>query len=666
MSAQSSFHKNVTLLTHVVPPSKDFQKYFKDGMFNKPNTQGFVHVSHYLLTIYDEERFKRAIEWPIFDKRSEAIYRNNVRDFLTIVINENEDIACPSILTSHLVTASGTKFINFMWKLSQIVLRTYLKRMAGSVLGAPKSGNAEPLTKLFFKNTIAKHEYFIKELDLKLKKSESGAKEFAKDRVKSIEIAQSELFESKKRLQNIVENIDVHVDVRKRIVNTNDKEVIELWKKNIQLGTEYLRMQISQVKIIEDKSTKVNNLVMSLFSDSRKILDGNNLQKLNTSKLMELPLEPEAQVAIHHLYMEDKLVLSNFFILLNSILQYFYASLEKNSLPDLSECKLQIEASTEDLEKICRVIDQVQNRLTQMSNNLRNTAHSNQYMQPPAIFLTQDYENFNSILLKESPKFQFNVGNQNTERHDVQERLKLTPVEMRPRPLFARYKLNRDVESSTTPIRPKMEISRINFTDALLSPSSAKLGAIPKRITSTRRMNQSILETRAPKKYDRLFMSTRPGILANCSMASTSSWKASTFIEGHNSENIYNMSDLRAQLATTSSANVSLDLPTPIKFTPQCTVAPPNTLPIKDIEKPAFNSSEVISELETINEATEINIGTKSLNKSMLDAEKQSSKRLSISDLIERYKKVRDQSICTPNYNFEIGINGNEKLEDNK
>lgn len=129
MSAQSSFHKNVTLLTHVVPPSKDFQKYFKDGMFNKPNTQGFVHVSHYLLTIYDEERFKRAIEWPIFDKRSEAKYRNNVRDFLTIVINENEDIACPPILTSHLVTASGTKFINLMWKLSQIVLRTYLKRM---------------------------------------------------------------------------------------------------------------------------------------------------------------------------------------------------------------------------------------------------------------------------------------------------------------------------------------------------------------------------------------------------------------------------------------------------------------------------------------------------------------------------------------------------------
>lgn len=48
-----------------------------------------------------------------------------------------------------------------------------------------------------------------------------------RDRVESIEIVQSELFEARKRLQNIVENIDVHADVRKRIVNTNDKEVIE-------------------------------------------------------------------------------------------------------------------------------------------------------------------------------------------------------------------------------------------------------------------------------------------------------------------------------------------------------------------------------------------------------------------------------------------------------
>lgn len=97
-------------------------------MFDKPNTAGFLHISYYLLTIYDSERFKKLIEWPVICKKTEAKYRNNVKDYLTIISAENPDIDFPPILTSHLIHAGGTKFTIIMWKLSEVVIRRYLIR----------------------------------------------------------------------------------------------------------------------------------------------------------------------------------------------------------------------------------------------------------------------------------------------------------------------------------------------------------------------------------------------------------------------------------------------------------------------------------------------------------------------------------------------------------
>lgn len=97
-------------------------------MFDKPNTAGFLHISYYLLTVYDSERFKKLIEWPVICKKTEAKYRNNVKDYLTIISAENLDIDFPPILTSHLIHAGGTKFTIIMWKLSEVVIRRYLIR----------------------------------------------------------------------------------------------------------------------------------------------------------------------------------------------------------------------------------------------------------------------------------------------------------------------------------------------------------------------------------------------------------------------------------------------------------------------------------------------------------------------------------------------------------
>lgn len=95
-------------------------------MFDKPNTTGFLHISHYLLSIYDSERFKKLVEWPVICKKTEVKYRIKVKDFLTVISMENPDIGFPNILASHLIHAGGNKFTIIMWKLSEVVVRKYL------------------------------------------------------------------------------------------------------------------------------------------------------------------------------------------------------------------------------------------------------------------------------------------------------------------------------------------------------------------------------------------------------------------------------------------------------------------------------------------------------------------------------------------------------------
>lgn len=100
----------------------------KKGLFDKPNTAGFLHVSHYLSTIYDAKLFEQMVRWPILCKKDEATYRIELRDFLCLLSRDNPDLNFPSILMTHLIQSGGTKFQIIIWKLSQLSLRTYIKR----------------------------------------------------------------------------------------------------------------------------------------------------------------------------------------------------------------------------------------------------------------------------------------------------------------------------------------------------------------------------------------------------------------------------------------------------------------------------------------------------------------------------------------------------------
>ncbi|KMQ84323.1 hypothetical protein RF55_17961 [Lasius niger] len=78
--------------------------------------------------IYDAERFRKLVEWPVLCKKTEAKYRNDVKDYLNVIAVENPDIGFPNIVATYLHHASGTKFMLIMWKLSQLAVKKYLMR----------------------------------------------------------------------------------------------------------------------------------------------------------------------------------------------------------------------------------------------------------------------------------------------------------------------------------------------------------------------------------------------------------------------------------------------------------------------------------------------------------------------------------------------------------
>lgn len=97
-------------------------------MFDKPNTTGFIHTSHYLLSVHNAKRFKKMVTWPILNKMDEKRYRMEIREYFAVLANENPDINFPSVLMSHLLQAGGKKILILMWKISEISLKAYISK----------------------------------------------------------------------------------------------------------------------------------------------------------------------------------------------------------------------------------------------------------------------------------------------------------------------------------------------------------------------------------------------------------------------------------------------------------------------------------------------------------------------------------------------------------
>ncbi|XP_044258148.1 uncharacterized protein LOC123007132 [Tribolium madens] len=120
---------NIKILTHVYPPSKDFNEVFKVDMFKKNNKAAFQQVIYYLFTVLDPELTKEKIKsWPTYDAKGDREFRQEVLSFIDHINEKYESVDIPKLMPSLLVSPGGIKIVKFMLKMSILVTYAHLKR----------------------------------------------------------------------------------------------------------------------------------------------------------------------------------------------------------------------------------------------------------------------------------------------------------------------------------------------------------------------------------------------------------------------------------------------------------------------------------------------------------------------------------------------------------
>ncbi|XP_011704466.1 PREDICTED: uncharacterized protein LOC105459850 isoform X2 [Wasmannia auropunctata] len=265
----SSFYKNVLLLTQVVPPSVEFQRHFKKGMFDKPNTAGFLHVSHYLSVVCDAKLFKRMVKWPILCKTDEATYRVEMKSLLCVLSRDNPDLNFPTILMSHLIQSGGIKFQIIMWKLSQLALRTHVNReLQGELLNAPCTSPVQDLTIAYINSIIAQKCSVIMGTHKKTEKILKAANYFLSSEIERSNACKSEIFDRRENIKKLVLDLPAHPLIQKRLIDVEDSNVTDLWRRSIFKKIQYIYRKNEELNELEESSSRLCKLVLRINSNS--------------------------------------------------------------------------------------------------------------------------------------------------------------------------------------------------------------------------------------------------------------------------------------------------------------------------------------------------------------------------------------------------------------
>lgn len=630
----ASFYRNVVFLNQLVPPDDDFKKTFREGMFDKPNTAGFIYVSHYLLTIHDAERFKKVVEWPVICKKTEAKYRNNVKDYLNIIALENPDLGFPRVVTTYLHHASGTKFMIIMWKLSQLTLRTYIMCDGEyKVVFAPKPGLASNLAKTYLQqskanvtcDTLNRHRNCVQ-----MEKAANFALAEEKEYLAKIK---AELFDRKQSLAKYASAAPVAESIKQCLTNIKDTEIISMWKNSLDKNVQYIRKQNMILNDLEKVFENTSGIISNLLNDSNA-LDSKQLERVNCSLISELPFPPDIQHCLYHLYNDNKLVYYNFIRLLTLILYQIYQCLRKGDLMDLSQCLLQVEASAEDMKSMCDIFK------TFLASMISSTEETQSVSCMKSIErISENVLPFAKSVLMPSPliKINTNFGNQ---RNDTQL-LQFTPGEITHKALFSRYM--RHNQNYTPDFKTNLFVSRINIDHRTMFDSNEKHGL------NTRFMTPKVkqLSRRTTKKYSRLFSTCiKRNIKVNSSMMylpstaeANSTAIANCTIEEMSSSPNLNLNTIAEGFfnRTEESLKVSCSSEqlTPIKQNVAQVVSQQQAR-----DKP---DREIRVNKPELDEFTEIQFVNDENNGTVVKHE-DSSRRRSISDLVERYKKLLEVS----------------------
>ncbi|XP_071629792.1 uncharacterized protein [Temnothorax longispinosus] len=635
MAVSASFHRNVFLLNQLVPPDHDFQKVFREicvlqGMFDKPNTAGFIYVSHYLLTIYDSERFKKLVEWPVICKKTENQYRNNVKDYLNVIALKNPDIGFPRVVTTNLHHASGTKFMSIMWKLSQLALRTYIKRDgAYDVVFTPKPGLASDLVKTYLQqskanvtcDTLSRHRNCVQ--------MEKAANFTLAEEREHLAKIKEELFNKKQSVAKHVSAAPVVESIKQYLTNVEATEILSMWKNSLGENIQHIRKRNALLKDLERVCENISGIISNLLNDA-KALDSMQLEKVDYSLISE-SFPPDIR---HYLYLylnlynnDDKLVYHNFIGLLTLVLNKIYQWLRRGALVDLSQCLLQVKASAEDMKSMCDVFKIF------LASMISSTEETQSVLCAKSIERIPE-ENMlpfvKSVLLMPSPIIKINTNCAN-ERNDTQL-LQFTPGEITHKSLFSRY--IRHNQNHTPDLKTKF-VSRINI-DTISTANNEKQGLNPRFMTP--KVKQFC--KRRTGKYSRLFTCVNKNMKANSSMMSLPSTALANSTIANTIEEASSSSDLNlgtiaegffnwsGEPLKASSSSVQF---TPIKrnvsqVMPRRRVKDKLDREIK-VNKPEFDE---FTEIQFINDES----------KGIVEKHENGSRRRSISDLVERYKNL--------------------------
>ncbi|XP_012064489.1 PREDICTED: uncharacterized protein LOC105627821 [Atta cephalotes] len=628
MAITASFHRNVILLNQLVPPDHDFKKIFRQGMFDKPNTTGFIYVSHYLLTIYDAERFKKVVEWPVICKKTETKYRNSVKDYLNVIALENPDIGFPRVVTTYLHHASGTKFITIMWKLSQLALKMYIMRDGEhEIIFAPKPSLVNDSVKTYLQQSkanincdiLSRHRNYVQ-----MEKAANFALAQEKEYLTKIK---TELFDKKQSLAKCASSAPVTESIKQCLTNVEDTDIVSMWKNSLNKNIQYIRKRYMMLSDLERTCEKTSGIISNLLNDS-KALDSKQLEKINCFLISELPFPPDVQHCFYRLYNDNRLIYHNFIHLLTLILYQVYQCLRKDDLVDLSQCLLQVEASTEDMKSMCNVFK------TFLANMISSTEEmQNDLCVKNTERISEDKNVLpfvKNILLMSSPliKINTNCANQRNE-------LQFTPTEIAHKSLFSRY--IRHSKNYTPDVKTNLYVSRINIDNHTMLNSNEK----QELRFVTPKVNQ--LCKRTTGKYSRLFAThKKQNIKVNSSMSLQSTTQCNSAIASI--EEISSSSDFNLDIITKGFINWSEESSkishSSIQFTPikrnVSKVASQQQVKNKLDHKIKVNKPE-------LDEFTEVQIVNDD-DKSTIVKHENDSKRRSISDLVERYKKILEVS----------------------
>ncbi|KOC68338.1 hypothetical protein WH47_03496 [Habropoda laboriosa] len=602
MAVSASFHRNVLLLSQVIQPSDEFKKHFREGMFDKPNTAGFLHVSYYLLTIHDSDRFKRIVEWPVNCKKAEATYRNNVKDYLISLSAENPDIGFPNILMSHLIHAGGRKFTIIMWKLSQVVIRRYITRETTyNVIFAPQ------VERKFNKNKGHLPKKFLQKTNAKIN---------------------SDILNQHKNLS--------------KMENTTSFLLYILWKMNISEGLNRIQKKNVTLKDTEQLTLNINNIILSNSTDI-KILDATQLQKVNHLEISEL-FSPNMQCLLFQLYKNDKVMLNNFITLFNLLLIQLHKQIKLNTLDDFSECLLQIEASNKDVKAVLNIF---QSYLLDITNEISKTQDVLYKKNVIQVYDDTALPIMNNMLIILSPLIKIDT-NCSDEENDLQKRLQLTPVEAAYKSLFSRYeRLKQNHVSHGSKLRENLLVSRINFDDTMTTTNSEKQSFHLHTISSRKNVS-SLKQT---EKYSRLFSTRmkRNKKTANSSIMSIScSSKANSTAITNTIEEMHDISELSLNISANSLPSINVEFITPEKLSVKHNKLG-KTSEMENVINDFPNKDNVLDICETIREEIKNNY-----DNNIIKTKQNKQKRSSIGDLVERYKKLLEASSRTssPKMNY--------------